>query len=188
MEIMKKAAPKRGRRENIMAKAKTNKALLITAIVLTVIALVGLVFSVSMAQAVEGLLHPNDNNEATEGETDAGEQAGRAIASVFVAILVLPIWLLIEVITLALDIPSLVMSSTLFGRLAYDRKMAKRQEQDEASRQTAEAAQTEGEPAVQTAAPAPKRGKGMLIASIVLMVLNMAVIAVLVVTTITVIA
>ena len=151
-------------------KEKTDKALLITAIVLTVIALVGLAFSAAMSQAVNDLLHPSENGEATEGETDAGEQAGRAIASVFVAILVLPIWLLIEVITLALDIPSLVMSSTLFGRLAHDRKLAKQDEQNGPEEKT----------------PAPKRGKGMLIASVVLIVLNVAVIATVVLMTLTV--
>ncbi len=152
-----------------MAKTKTDKALLITAIVLTVIALVGLAFSAAMSQAVNDLLHPSENSETTESETDAGEQAGRAIASVFAAIIFLPVWFLVEIITLALDIPSLVMSSTLCGRLAHDRKLAKQDEQNGPEE-----------------TPAPKRGKGMLIASVVLIVLNVAVIATVVLMTLTV--
>lgn len=174
-------------------KTKTNKALLITSIVLTVIAVVGLIFSLSMAQAVEDLLHPDTGSEAAEGETDAGEQAGRAIASVFVAILVLPIWLLIEVITLAFDIPSLVMSSTLCGRLAHDRKTEKQSQEIEAAPAEPETtdfefAPGETETPKETTESSPKSGKGMLIASVVMIVLNVAIIATLVITTISVIA
>lgn len=153
-------------------KEKTDKALLITAIVLIVIALVGLAFSMIMRQAVDDLLHP-DTTQSENGEEnkDAGEQAGRAIASVFAAIIFLPVWFLVEIITLALDIPSLVMSSTLCGRLAHDRKLAKQDEQNGPEE-----------------TPAPKRGKGMLIASVVLIVLNVAIIAALVIATVSVLA
>jgi len=147
-------------------KEKTDKALLITSIVLTVIMLIGLVFSLILWQAVEDLLHP----VTTDDGADASEQAGRAIAAVFVGILLIPIWILAEIITLAFDIPSLIMSSTLCGRLAHDRKLAKQNEQIEPEQ-----------------APAPKGGKGMLIASIVLIALNAAAIATLVITTLVVI-
>lgn len=153
-----------------MAKTKTNKALLITSIILTVIMLAGLVFSLSLWQAVEDLLHPETTqNENGEESTDAADQAGQALAAVFVGILLIPIWILAELITLAFDIPSLVMSSTLCGRLAHDRKKAKQNAE-------AEPEQT----------PAPKPGKGMLIASIVLIVLNVGAIATLVITTLAV--
>ena len=154
-----------------MAKEKTNKGLLITSIVLAVIMVAGLVFSLILWQAVEDLLHPETTQtENGEEETnDAAEQAGRAIAAVFVGILLIPIWILAELITLAFDIPSLVMSSTLCGRLAHDRKKAKQNAE-------AEPEQT----------PAPKPGQGMLIASIVLIVLNVGAIATLVITTLAV--
>ena len=169
-----------------MAKTKTNKALLITSIVLTVIMLVGLVFSLTLWQAVENLLHPETAQNENGEETDAADQAGRAIAAVFVGILLIPVWILAELITLALDIPSLVMSSTLCGRLVHDRKLAKQSD-------SAMAEQSDGEMPEQyetvepEQAPAPKRGKGMLIASIVLIVLNVAALATLVITTLAVI-
>ena len=158
-------------------KEKTDKALLITAIVLIVIALVGLAFSMIMRQAVDDLLHP-DTTQSENGEEnkDAGEQAGRAIATVFAAIIFLPVWFLVEIITLALDIPSLVMSSTLCGRLMHDRKLAKQDEQNGSEWKMPEET------------GAKKNGKGMLIASVVLIVLNVAIIATLVIATVSVLA
>ena len=154
-----------------MAKTKTNKALLITSIILTVIMLAGLVFSLSLWQAVEDLLHPETTqNENGEESTDAADQAGQAIAAVLVGVLLIPIWIGVELLTVIFAISPLVTSSTLCGRLAHDRKKAKQNAE-------AEPEQT----------PAPKPGKGMLIASIVLIVLNVGAIATLVGTTLMVI-
>lgn len=159
-----------------MAKTKTNKALLITSIVLTVIMLVGLVFSLILWQGVEDLLHPETTQtENGEEETnDAADQAGRAIAAVVVGILLIPMWIGVELITVIFAIPSLITSSTLCGRLAHEKKLVKQYENETAGQYEA----TE---------PAPKSNKGMLIASIVLIVLNVAALAALVGTTLMVI-
>ena len=149
------------------SKTKTNKALLITSIVLTVLALLGLTFSAIMGNGVDELLHPDTTGETTEGESDAGEQAGRAIASVFVAILFIPFWILIELITVVLSIPSIVMSSTLCGRLARESKQEKIE--------TAGAEQSEWQGQAPAAA-APQK-PGMKIAAVVLIVLNALTIA-----------
>ena len=165
-----------------MAKERTNKALLITSIILTVLALVGVTFSMVLGQAVNDLLHPaaNETSETAEGGNDASQQAGRAIATVFVAILVIPIWLLVEVITLALDIPSLVMSSTLCGRLAREKRALADIQTEQADRMISE---TDVMP--ETTAVSQSK-KGMKIASIVLIVLNVAILAALVIMTVSV--
>ncbi len=159
-------------------KEKTDKALLITAIVLIVIALVGLVFSLILWQGVEDLLHPEttQTENGEEENKDAGEQAGRAIAAVVVGILLIPIWILAELITLAFNVPSLVTSSTLCGRLMHDRKLAKQDEQNGSEWKMPEET------------GAKKNGKGMLIASVVLIVLNVAIIATLIIATVSVLA
>lgn len=143
-------------------KTKTNKALLITSIILTVIALVGFAFSMIMGRAVQEMLHPNTETAESGEGSSSSEEAGRAFASVFAAILFLPIWLLAELITVAFSIPSLVMSGTLCGRLVAAGKQAEPE------------------------APKPKRGN--LVASIVLIVLNVAMIATCVIFTVMVIA
>ena len=184
-------------------KEKTDKALLITSIVLTVIMLVGLVFSLILWQAVEDLLHPETTQtENGEENNDAADQAGRAIAAVVVGILLIPIWIGVELLTVIFAISPLVTSSTLCGRLARDRKLAKRYDREMAE-QTDSATPEESDSKMaeqydgkvfaqpETIEPesihAPKRNKGMLIASIVLIVVNVAALAVLVGTTLMVI-
>ena len=169
-----------------MAKTKTNKALLITSIVLTVIMLVGLVFSLSLWRAVEDLLHPQATQNEDGEENDAADQAGRAIAAVFVGVLLIPIWILAELITLAFNIPALVTSSTLCGRLAHDRKRAEQSDSIVAEQSDSELIE-QNEAIESEPIPAQKGGRGMLIASIVLIVMNVAAIATLVGTTLMVI-
>ena len=179
-------------------KEKTDKALLITSIVLTVIMLVGLVFSLILWQAVEDLLHPETTQNENGEENDAADQAGRAIAAVVVGILLIPIWIGVELLTVIFAISPLVTSSTLCGRLARDRKLAKRydremaEQTDSATPEESDskmAEQYDGEVFAQPETiepepiPAPKSNKGMLIASIVLIVVNVAALATLVITT-----
>ena len=158
-------------------KEKTDKALLITSIVLTVIMLIGLVFSLILWQSVEDLLHP----VTTDDGADASEQAGRAIAAVFVGILLIPIWIVAEIITLAFDIPSLIMSSTLCGRLAHNKSYTK------ISPTTTLLVEGSDGGKILNVTEVDKSSKGMLIASIVLIALNAAAIATLVITTLVVI-